>query len=85
MYMSLELIGYIAAFCTTISFVPQALKTIHSKKTKDISLPMYLILSAGLILWTSYGIFIHNISIIAANGITFLFVLPILILKMRHG
>jgi len=83
--MNIEFVGYIAAFCTTVSFLPQAVMTISSKRTKDISLPMYVILAVGLLLWTAYGLSIHNLSIIAANGITFLFVLPILFLKIKHG
>ncbi len=33
-----EIIGYMAAFGTTISFLPQAVKTIRTKDTSGISL-----------------------------------------------
>jgi MtN3 and saliva related transmembrane protein len=36
--MTGEWIGYIAATLTTLSFVPQAIKTIRSKDTRGISL-----------------------------------------------
>ena len=37
------IIGLLAATCTTISFLPQAIKVIKTKQTKDVSLLMYSI------------------------------------------
>ena len=45
------LLGLVAATCTTISFLPQALKTIKTKNTKDLSLGMYTVLTTGVLLW----------------------------------
>ena len=39
--MPAEFIGYAAASLTTISFFPQALKTLRSGDTRSISLGMY--------------------------------------------
>ena len=80
-----EFIGLIAAICTTIAFLPQALHAFKSKRTKDISLPMYIILSLGLVLWFIYGLQIHSVPVILANAITFLFAFSILFLKIKHG
>ncbi|MDA3890422.1 MAG: PQ-loop domain-containing transporter [Salinivirgaceae bacterium] len=33
----ITLLGFSAAACTTIAFIPQALKTIKTKNTKDLS------------------------------------------------
>ncbi|NIJ41538.1 uncharacterized protein with PQ loop repeat [Parvibaculum indicum] len=41
-------IGYIAAFLTTVAFVPQALKTIRTRDTSGISLAMYVCLTVGV-------------------------------------
>ena len=43
----IEIVGYIAAVLTTISFVPQAAKIIKTKDTKSISLGMYALFSIG--------------------------------------
>ncbi len=83
--MNVTIIGFIAALCTTTSFLPQAYKTLKTKKTKDISLPTYLILSFGVFLWTIYGFYIKDMPIFVANGLTLLFVLPILFTKIQHG
>jgi MtN3 and saliva related transmembrane protein len=81
----IEVIGFIAAFCTTISFLPQVIHAFKSKSTKDISLPMYLVLTLGVALWFVYGLLLHSAPVILANFVTFLFALSILLLKIKHG
>ena len=78
-------IGYAAAVLTTIAFIPQVTKTWRSRKTGDISLHMFLILSAGLSLWLVYGILLKNWPIMMANGITLFLASVVLGFKMRYG
>ena len=64
------LLGYPAAFLTTIAFVPQAL---HSWRTRDlsgISLPMYALFTLGVALWLGYGLAIGSLPVIVGNAIT---------------
>lgn len=75
--------GYLAAFCTTIAFIPQAIKVYKSKHTKDISLGMFSLLNAGFILWLWYGILIISYPIIIANSITIVIAVYIFITKLR--
>ncbi|HOO89657.1 MAG TPA: SemiSWEET transporter [Syntrophales bacterium] len=77
-------IGLIAATCTTISFLPQAIKVITKKQTRDISLSMYVIFSFGVLCWLIYGILTKDIPIICANSITFALSFTILVLKIRY-
>lgn len=79
-----SLLGYLAALCTTISYLPQAIKTIKTRQTKDLSLGMYFLVSIGLLLWFAYGIFIKDLPMILANGITMLFTVTILVLKLKY-
>ena len=46
--MNLEWLGYLAATCTTLSFVPQAVKTIRTRDTSGISLLMYVVFTLGI-------------------------------------
>jgi MtN3 and saliva related transmembrane protein len=78
-------IGLLAAACTTLSFLPQLIKIIRTKHTKDISLMMYLILGAGLFLWFIYGLLLRDLPIIIANGITFVLALSVVILRVKYG
>jgi len=48
-----SLIGATAAFCTTVSYVPQLKKVWTTGETRDLSLRMLLNLDAGLALWIS--------------------------------
>ena len=77
-------IGFFAAFCTTIAFVPQAIKVYKSKSTKDISLYMFLIFTVGVLSWLIYGIIISNLPVILANAATLALRLFILIYKLRY-
>lgn len=78
------LIGSIAAVCTTVAFLPQAIKVIKTKHTKDIALGMYIILVIGICLWLIYGILIHRWPIIISNAITFVLAATILVYKLIY-
>ena len=80
-----SLIGIAAAICTTVSFVPQVLKTIKTGQTKDISLSMYLIFTTGIVLWLIYGIMIRDLPIILANTVTVVLTFIVVVLKIRNG
>ncbi len=84
-YDGVTLIGLVAAVLTTTSLVPQLIKSWRMKETRDISLLMFLIMGAGLFLWMIYGFFLHNLPIIAANSVSFTFVLIILFFKVKYG
>lgn len=75
-------IGFLAAFLTTVSFLPQVIQTITTKDTSGISFWMYFIFVSGIAMWLLYGIFIHNPIIIVANIITFLLAGTILVVKI---
>ena len=77
-----EFIGYFAAFCTTIAFMPQAYKVWKTKSTKDISLSMFIIFTTGVLAWLIYGITIANFPIILANSITLTLSVFILVYKI---
>ncbi len=79
------LIGLIAALCTTASFLPPVINTLTSKKTKDISLLMYAILTTGIFFWLVYGILLKDFPLILANVISFSLSVCVLVMKLRHG
>jgi MtN3 and saliva related transmembrane protein len=78
------IIGLSAAFCTTISFLPQAVKTIRTKDTASISLSMYALFTFGTLLWFLYGLFSNNLPVYVANGVTLIFALIILGYKLKY-
>ena len=76
-------IGFIAAICTTVSFVPQAIKIFKTKKTNDISLGMFILMSTGVAFWIAYGFLIKALPVIAANTITLILAAYILVMKVK--
>ncbi len=78
-------LGLLAGTLTTISFLPQVIKTFKTRKTDDISILMYIILCSGTFLWLAYGFFIKDIPLLVANSITFIFAFSILILKIKNN
>ena len=63
-------LGYLAALLTTLSFFPQALKTLRSGDTSGISLRMYGLFTAGIALWAGYGVCTGDGPLIVANLVT---------------
>ena len=80
----LKYIGFFAALCTTIAFLPQAIKVYQTKSTKDISLLMFLIFTIGVFSWLIYGLIINDYPVILANAITLILSLFILLCKVKY-
>jgi MtN3 and saliva related transmembrane protein len=80
---SVNAIGMAAAICTTVSFVPQLIRVWRLRSARDISLTMFLVFSVGVFLWLLYGVSIHSVPVILANGATLTLSLAILALKVR--
>ena len=82
--MYTELLGYIAAICTTAAFVPQVIKTYKTKSAKSLSLGMFLLFIAGIILWLIYGFMINEYPIIVANAITLMLAALLIYFKLTY-
>ena len=65
-----EILGYIAGTLTTICLLPQLTQLIMTKKSSDVSIPTFIILLLGQIIWIIYGVFIKDMRIIIANTIS---------------
>ena len=79
----IELIGYCAAFLTTIAFLPQAIQSWRSRDLSGISLGMYSLFTVGVGLWLIYGLIIEKWPLVLANALTFALALSILVLKLQ--
>jgi MtN3 and saliva related transmembrane protein len=74
-----------AACCTTLAFLPQVIETWKTKSTADLSLAMFLLLVAGVLLWLTYGLIPEDIPLIVANDFSLLLCAVILAFKIRYG
>ena len=79
------IIGYVAGTLTAVAYLAQVLRTLKHRRTKDISLSMYLMLCTGIGLWLVYGVFIHSWPVIIANAVTLALSGAVLAMKIKFG
>jgi MtN3 and saliva related transmembrane protein len=79
-----EIVGYVAAFLTTASFVPQAWHTFKTRDVRGISLGMYSTFTLGVAGWLLYGVLLDAWPIVIANTITLALAAGILGMKLRY-
>jgi MtN3 and saliva related transmembrane protein len=79
-----EWIGLAAGALTTLAFVPQVLKIYATRSGRDVSMRTFLIFSAGVVLWLTYGVLIGSLPIVLANIVTLVLALTIIALKIRY-
>ena len=78
-----EILGLTAGTMTTVSFLPQVIKTWKSQSAKDLSLVMFLLFTSGIALWLVYGILINDLPVIVSNVVTLVLAGTILFFKLR--
>ena len=78
-------LGLVSACLTMFAFLPQLIKIIRTKHTKDLSLFMLIMLEVGISGWLAYGILISDPPIIVANSVSVTLLTIILILKIKYG
>lgn len=79
-----DIIGYVAATLTTVSFLPQAILTLKTRNTASLSLTMYSLFTLGVLGWLIYGLYLSDKAIIYANSITLLLAFSILSCKIYN-
>lgn len=78
-------IGFLAACCSTVAFLPQVLKAWRTRSTSDVSLATYGVIALGAVLWISYGILDQDMPVLITNGVILVLAVIIIGLKLRYG
>ncbi|MDP2688640.1 MAG: SemiSWEET transporter [Deltaproteobacteria bacterium] len=81
---SVTILGLIGGALTTSSFFPQVIKAWKTKSTGDVSIGMFLLLAAGIFIWTIYGFMIGSLPVIAANIISFILSVTVIAFKVIY-
>jgi MtN3 and saliva related transmembrane protein len=77
-------LGLFGAMLTTISLLPQLIKVLKTRSTKDISAGMFVLFGTAFCVWLIYGILIGDIPLIIANSFAIVQAITILTLKIIY-
>ena len=71
----IQYLGYFAGTLTVASFLPQVVRTWKTRRTNDLSLGMFTLLTTASTLWIIYGgvtadwpVILTNAGMVAMNG-----------------
>lgn len=77
-------IGLVAAFCTTLAFLPQVIKIWKTKSVGDLSFGTFTVFTFGVAMWLVYGLLIDDLPVIIANVVTLVLQATILFQMFRY-
>jgi MtN3 and saliva related transmembrane protein len=80
---SIELIGLLGALLSSITFIPQVVRTWQIKSAGDLSMGMLLIVFSSTMVWLVYGFALNLLPVIIANGIIFVLSLVLIYFKIK--
>ncbi len=80
----MNIIGYIAGLLTLLGYLPQTIKTIRTRHTKDLSMPTFFIIGSSAVLWTVYGLGNSKPEIWVTNGVVTVCSVIILTIKLKE-
>jgi MtN3 and saliva related transmembrane protein len=66
---TIEIVGYFGSLLSSITFIPQVIKTWRSRSAGDLSLLMMCIVFTSTVVWLIYGIGLMLWPVILCNSI----------------
>jgi MtN3 and saliva related transmembrane protein len=79
----IEVMGLLGALLSSITFIPQVVRTWQIKSARGLSMGMLLIVFSSTIVWLVYGFALDLLPVIIANGIIFILSLVLIYFKIR--
>lgn len=79
-----DILGYSAGAITSLTFLPQVIKTWKERSAKDISLLMFLIAALNEIMWVVYGILKNDWVIILTNAVVLVMSSTMIYFKLKY-
>lgn len=82
-----DVLGYSAGAVTTLTFLPQIIKTWKEKSAKNVSLVMFIIAAVNEVMWITWGALLTpaNWVVIITNSIILAMSLTMIFLKLRYN
>jgi len=79
-----DILGYGACAVTSLTFLPQVIKTWKEKTAKNVSLLMFIIAFVNEVMWIAYGILRNDMVITITNIIMIMMCSVMISLKLRY-
>lgn len=74
-------LGLLAGTCTTLSFLPQVVRTLRTGHAADLSAAWLLIFGFGVAAWFVYGLLTADLAVTITNATTLTLVLALIVAK----
>ena len=81
----IQALGMTAGLLTSVSMLPQLIKTLKEKTAGDVSFFMLVVLIAGVSLWIYYGVLKNDTPIIITNCISVVLNMAVAVLKLKYN
>ena len=65
-----DIVGYLAAICMVMGYMPQAIHTIRTRDTDGIAMPTFLLMGLGSVFFVWQGLLLSNWPLVITNLIT---------------
>ena len=82
---SIDMLGYAASVASGGAFLPQAVRALRTRQTRDLSSVAVALGAGGTVLWSAYGIAIGSGPIMISNLIVMPFAMATLVMKLKGG
>ena len=80
----IQIIGIGAGILTSVSMLPQLIKTIKEKQAEDLSIIMILVLMSGIGGWIWYGVLRNDMPIVFTNCFSFIINSILLFFRIKY-
>ena len=81
----IDALGYAAGFLAMLSFLPQVMKTLRTRRASDLSLSMLVLTFTTNVLYVVYGLLLNLYPIVIMIGVMSLLVGFQIVLTLRFG
>jgi MtN3 and saliva related transmembrane protein len=78
----MTVLGFLAGILTTVSWLPQVVRSWRTRSTRDFSWPYLLVFTSGVVLWIVYGFLRDDLAVLLTNTVTLCLLLFMISLKL---
>ena len=79
-----DIVGFIASIVAIVMFLPQVIKTVRMKETRDLSIYFPILAIFSCFLWFTYGVLQGSLPLIITNGFIGLQAGILLVYKLKY-